>query len=78
MAVTGTRANKRMQRELEKFTKDSTADGLIIEVKAEDCWNVKFSGAAGTIYEGDDFTLQVKCKDISLRDLLLSLLHSTY
>ena len=63
MAVSGTRANKRMQKELEKFMKDSTTDGLVIEVQAEDCWNVKFSGAVGTIYEGEDYTLQVTCKN---------------
>ena len=63
MAVSGTRANKRMQKELEKFMKDSTTDGLVIEVQADDCWNVKFSGAVGTIYEGEDYTLQVTCKN---------------
>ena len=57
-----TRANKRVQRELEKFLQDSTSDGLAIEVQSEDCWNVKFSAAVGTIYEGENYTLQVKCK----------------
>ena len=51
-----------MQKELQKFQLDSATDGLVIEVVAEDCWHVKFSGAAGTIYEGENYTLQVKCK----------------
>ena len=71
MAVSGTRANKRMQKELEKFMQDSSTDGLVIEVQAEDCWNVKFSGASGTIYEGEDYTLQVKCKNIFKNIMIL-------
>ena len=62
MATAGTRANKRVQRELEKFLQDSSSDGLAIEVQSEDCWNVKFSAAVGTIYEGENYTLQVKCE----------------
>ena len=62
MALAGTRANKRVQRELEKFLQDSSTDGLTIEVQSDDCWNVKFSAAIGTIYEGENYTLQVKCK----------------
>lgn len=65
MATAGTRANKRVQRELEKFLQDSSSDGLAIEVQSEDCWNVKFSAAVGTIYEGENYTLQVKCKWIT-------------
>lgn len=65
MATAGTRANKRVQRELEKFLQDSSSDGLAIEVQSEDCWNVKFSAAVGTIYEGENYTLQVKCKLLS-------------
>ena len=63
--MSGTRANKRMQKELEKFMQDSSTDGLVIEVQAEDCWNVKFSGAVGTIYEGEDYILQIKCENMA-------------
>lgn len=64
MAVSGTRANKRMQKELQKFQADSVTDGIVIEVQAEDCWHVKFSAAVGTIYEGEHYTLEIKCKNI--------------
>lgn len=63
--MAGTRANRRVQKELEKFMADSVSDGLQIEVKSETCWNVKFSAAAGTIYEGENYTLEVTCKRCS-------------
>ena len=63
--MAGTRANRRVQKELEKFMADSVSDGLQIEVKSESIWNVKFSAAAGTIYEGENYTLEVTCKRCS-------------
>jgi hypothetical protein len=65
LKMAGTRANRRVQKELEKFMADSVSDGIQIEVKSESCWNVKFSAAAGTIYEGENYTLEVTCKRCS-------------
>lgn len=67
--MAGTRANRRVQKELEKFMADSVSDGLQIEVKSESIWNVKFSAAAGTIYEGENYTLEVTCKRCSYHKL---------
>mmetsp|Transcript_3273 Transcript_3273/g.3434 ORF Transcript_3273/g.3434 Transcript_3273/m.3434 type:complete len:149 (+) Transcript_3273:229-675(+) len=54
------RANKRVEKELQKFMQDSVTDGLNIEVIRANCWHVKFAAAKGTIYEGEDYILQVK------------------
>ena len=72
MAIAGSRAHRRMQNELDKLNSDST-DGLTIEVKSDDCWHVKFSAAVGTIYEGENYTLEVKCKPQQL--LFISFRH---
>lgn len=55
----GARAAKRISKELEKFRQDSS-DGLEVEETALDTWLVKFNGAAGTLYEGESFTLRIK------------------
>ena len=69
MAIAGSRAHRRMQNELDKLHSDST-DGLTVEVVSDDCWHVKFSAAAGTIYEGENYTLEVKCKPQQLPVML--------
>lgn len=45
------KANKRIQKELERFSSD-TSDGLIVDSKGPDLWHVSFKGAVGTLYEG--------------------------
>ena len=52
------RASKRIQKELEKFQSDS--DGLRVEELSPDTWHVGFSGASGTLYEGEEFVLRIK------------------
>lgn len=52
------RSSRRIAKELEKFQADD--DGLKVQVISSDVWCIRFTGAVGTIYEGEDFALRVK------------------
>jgi ubiquitin-protein ligase len=49
-----------MIQETEKFATEGGSDGLTLEVISEDTWNVSFTGAVGTLYEGEKFTLKIR------------------
>lgn len=54
------RALKRVQKELQMFLAESESDGLSVEVVSTDVWHVSFTGAVGTLYSGEKYTLRVR------------------
>ena len=54
------RMNKRLQREYESFQKN--AHDMVVSLPEENLtlWHVKFTGAKGTLYEGENFTVQFR------------------
>ena len=54
------RAIRRIEKELEKFRADSTDTGLVVDVQSPSKWHISFTGAEGTVYEGEKYTLQVR------------------
>lgn len=52
------RAQKRIEKELEKFGGDS--DGLRLEVVSQNTWHISFRGAEGSLYADEAFTLRVE------------------
>mmetsp|Transcript_4225 Transcript_4225/g.9476 ORF Transcript_4225/g.9476 Transcript_4225/m.9476 type:complete len:152 (-) Transcript_4225:120-575(-) len=57
------RALRRINKELEKFAGEAAADGLSLEVLADNIWHVSFLGAPGTLYEGESYTLRARFTD---------------
>jgi ubiquitin-conjugating enzyme E2 W len=37
-----------------------STDGLKVAVQAADLWHVSFTGASGTLYQGEEFTLRIR------------------
>lgn len=62
LAQAGSRAVKRIQKELEKFRNDGNPE-LTVTEESVNTWFVSFTGAAGTLYEGEFFVLQVRFPD---------------
>lgn len=60
LAQPGSRAARRITKELEKLREDQSNHNLTIEAPSIDTWFVTFIGAAGTVYEGEVYTLQVR------------------
>jgi ubiquitin-conjugating enzyme E2 W len=60
MAAAG-RASKRVAKELEKF-QQAPVPGLEVAPNAEDSneWFVQVTGAEGTLYQGEQYTLRVR------------------
>jgi ubiquitin-conjugating enzyme E2 W len=54
-----TRATRRIDKELEKFRIDAAGEGLDVTVKSPSNWDVRIQGAVGTLYEGEQFILEV-------------------
>eukprot|EP01036_Dinobryon_divergens_P027272 gene27272-36011_t len=55
------RAAKRIQKEHEKFTSDSKVDPTFrLTVQSNDVWLISFTGAAGTLYAGENYTLRIR------------------
>jgi ubiquitin-conjugating enzyme E2 W len=54
------RSAKRIGKELEKLQENGSTDGLSVTIVEPDHWHVHFVGAAGTLYEGEAFTVNVK------------------
>ncbi len=48
-----------VHQEVEKFREDSS-DGLSLEVLTENIWQVSFTGAPGTLYDGESYTLRIR------------------
>ena len=59
LAKPGGRASRRIEKELEKIRREGNPALTIID-QSPDTWFVAFSGTNGTIYEGEEFTLQVR------------------
>lgn len=53
------RSAKRIAKELEKL-QENPDDGLTVEIVDADHWRVRFVGAAGTLYEGESHTVDIK------------------
>jgi ubiquitin-conjugating enzyme E2 W len=53
------RSAKRIAKELEKM-QENPEDGLMVNVLQPDHWHVRLVGAAGTLYEGEEFTVNVQ------------------
>jgi ubiquitin-conjugating enzyme E2 W len=51
-------AIRRIQKEAERFN-DETSNELRLEVRSGTVWLVHIKGVSGTIYEGENFVLQV-------------------
>mmetsp|Transcript_16261 Transcript_16261/g.23704 ORF Transcript_16261/g.23704 Transcript_16261/m.23704 type:complete len:167 (-) Transcript_16261:190-690(-) len=55
------RALKRVQKELQRFQEDSVNDSTFrVSVQSDDVWLITFTGAAGTLYAGETYTLRVR------------------
>ena len=53
------RPKKRIEKELEKFRADAVGEELEVTVVDPSQWNVRITGAAGTLYAGEVFILKV-------------------
>jgi ubiquitin-conjugating enzyme E2 W len=60
MQSNSTRCIKRLQKELEDLKKYEEIFTAAVDTKNQTLWKVSFKGAEGTIYEGEEFTLQFK------------------
>ena len=54
-----TLASKRVAKELTRFS-EGDADGLVLEVIADNKWHISFHGVPGTLYEGERFKLKIE------------------
>eukprot|EP00981_Chlorochromonas_danica_P001105 scaffold247_cov172-Ochromonas_danica.AAC.20 len=52
----------RMEQEIEKFMEESASEGSVftLSVQSPSEWQVSFSGAEGTLYAGERFTVRVR------------------
>lgn len=53
-------ASKRVQKEILKFNDEANDENLTLEVISPSVWHVSFTGARGTLYEGEDFLLRIE------------------
>lgn len=54
------RCQKRLQKELEDLKKYESTLKTEVDAKNSCLWKVSFTGAEGTLYAGENFTLQFK------------------
>lgn len=54
------RMSKRLQKEYEAIQKNNQEMKVILPNNDLSLWHVQFLGAKGTLYEGENFTLQLK------------------
>ena len=55
------RCSARLKKEAEDITKNY-ANVLELQIKDDNmsCWHIKFTGAEGSVYQGENYTLQFK------------------
>ena len=56
------RALRRVEKEIEKF-QNQTTNGLQLDVIATSTWLIHITGADGTLYSGERYTLKVTFND---------------
>jgi ubiquitin-conjugating enzyme E2 W len=54
------RMSKRLQKEFESIQKNSPEMKVLLPNNDLALWHVNFQGAKGTLYEGENFTLQLR------------------
>ena len=54
------RMNKRLQKEFEAFQKNVHDMKAMLPQNNLTLWHVQFTGAKGTLYEGEQFTIQFR------------------
>ena len=54
------RMNKRLQKEFEAFQKNTHDMKAVLPQNNLTLWHVNFPGAKGTLYEGEQFTIQLR------------------
>jgi len=54
------RMSKRLQKEYESIQKNNQEMKLLLPNNDLSLWHVNFLGAKGTLYEGENFTLQLR------------------
>lgn len=67
----GVRCVKRLEKEIEDFKKFTDTFSLEVDTKNSCLWKITFSGADGTIYTGEKFTLQFKFNSEYVNSLLI-------
>eukprot|EP01039_Chlorochromonas_danica_P006706 gene6706-7414_t len=62
LATADGRASRRIKKEIEKFMEESASEGSVftLSVQSPSEWQVSFSGAEGTLYAGERFTVRVR------------------
>lgn len=54
------RMSKRLQKEYEAIQKNNQEMKVLLPNNDLTLWHVNFNGAKGTLYEGENFTLQLR------------------
>ena len=66
------RMSKRLQKEYESIQKNNQDMKVLLPNNDLTLWHVNFNGAKGTLYEGENFTLQLRFSNDYVRDCLCS------
>ena len=73
------RMNKRLQKEFEAFQKNTHDMKAVLPQNNLTLWHVNFPGAKGTLYEGEQFTIQLRFgNDYVPNDTISPLSHQKY
>lgn len=66
--------SKRLQKEYESIQKNNQDMKVLLPNNDLSLWHVNFLGAKGTLYEGENFTLQLRFNNDYVFAILFSLL----